>query len=1498
MPVSIRFTDLHLNYLTSRAKDEPALSGELSIKDTDHSSQRWHKRWTILHQNLLLYFENSSCTKPVGIIFLEHSTVDLVSLAKLRDIPKQHTFYIAIPEDSEQQKYFLRASSEDECNKWVNALRSCSYASLQLENKQLEAKYNLSTQILEAEQEAKEQLINQCMEYDQHIQSLESNLAKKRRQEETNKQVENQEDETESNDIKKIKKVQSLVRAWLCRRRWHSVVQNYIESGHASSIRQRNQVIFHFVQEEEEYVTDLSTLVTSFLRPFRMAASARKPPTSHEEVNSIFLNCEIILFLHQIFLKGLHTRMENWPTLILGDLFRILLPMYGIYQEYVRNHHYSLQMLAECKKHSLSFNRLLTIHEEKPACANRSLETFLTLPMHRVPGYIITLHRLLAFTPPDHVDRQSLEHARGVLEELSLLMHDEVSETENIRKNLSIERQIVGGCEELLDVKQVFIRQGSLIQVEESHKKPILSFAGLGLKPHERKEYVRHCFLFSGLLLIATRSSNGKLSLHKSTGKLHLSNVSVIENLFEEDIIFDVSTPTTKIDQHCGYADMALRVVVHPRDGETPLTITLVAQTAHEKAAWLGDLKQCIENMTLIDNVQDTSFSSRYCFTNVRNDPSLYTDDVGIKYSKCLNSCRIPRIRYASLKRLFERLLDLRFLSIEFLNTFLITYRIFTDADTILDVLEKFYNDRQRSCSLPVTGGDIHHITTNRRVNSLNEKCSTRNCAPVKNHTGLNEESIEDDEEPLARPTTLQLPQSCYHRRHSSPSALGEGHVFQYPNLDTSTNSTDSELDGRNDSEALFASGLKRSRSRVNSGPSKGREDSDSNLGSKTWPRESQYSSQGNSLSQIHCTSQGKSLSHEGNGQVSEVSGIRERKSRRGSEIAVEPIPVITMDCSLGNNVTSENIDTLNQTSVLEIDANNNPSPKSSSSSIVSEHCLNNVSSGNIVKTTRGRSGQSDNLLKERQNKDRSIYEGIKDSNHSYVKEISVQQNNIKDKKHSKSVMNSCGFSLGLERSKELPDKRPNSCPKTVGKQKPDYLKTTSQENPSPKHSKARSQSLLERRKGGKEAKYGLSSSGELKPKRKFSFPRPLSPRLNSSSPKPVASPGAVVTSARASRRRTSITAAAAAFAAATAGAPCSPSSPLPSSNARFSFREVQGPLARVLTVLHHWLIKHGQDFRNVLALQSRLKTFIDKVKRCEKTTSEQRRFCNTILQTLDKDPSRATDEKLFERIFLRRIQTPSELGLTFDKVSSSQLAEQLTLTEHLLFSRIPSFEFLNLSWMKADKEVRAPNILRVSQRFNEVSRLVASEILSRSTASSRAAAIEKWVVVADVCRHLCNFNAVLEIVSALMSSSVFRLKKTWEKLSKQTKAMIDKLQDLVSTDGRFKNMREALRCSNPPCIPYLGFYLTDLAFIEEGTSVKNESGLINFSKMRMIAQVVEEIRQYQEIRYNIQHDSRVTDYLFNREMLMDENSLYKTSLTWEPKKRPSVRLKKADSQD
>jgi hypothetical protein len=84
------------------------------------------------------------------------------------------------------------------------------------------------------------------------------------------------------------------------------------------------------VEAEEEYMEQMEVLVSCFLRPFKMAASSKKPPCSHEDVNSIFLNSETVLFLHQIFLKGLTSRMESWPTLVLGKIVRWLASSYVI----------------------------------------------------------------------------------------------------------------------------------------------------------------------------------------------------------------------------------------------------------------------------------------------------------------------------------------------------------------------------------------------------------------------------------------------------------------------------------------------------------------------------------------------------------------------------------------------------------------------------------------------------------------------------------------------------------------------------------------------------------------------------------------------------------------------------------------------------------------------------------------------------------------------------------------------------------------------------------------------------------------------------------------------------------------------------------------------------------------------------------------------------------------------------------------------------------------
>ena len=60
------------------------------------------------------------------------------------------------------------------------------------------------------------------------------------------------------------------------------------------------------------------------------------------------------------------------------------------------------------------------------------------------------------------------------------------------------------------------------------------------------------------------------------------------------------------------------------------------------------------------------------------------------------------------------------------------------------------------------------------------------------------------------------------------------------------------------------------------------------------------------------------------------------------------------------------------------------------------------------------------------------------------------------------------------------------------------------------------------------------------------------------------------------------------------------------------------------------------------------------------------------------------------------------------------------------------------------------------------------SEIVRRPSVQERAACIEKWAAIADICRCMHNYNGVLQICAAFVNSAIYRLRKTWEKIPKQ----------------------------------------------------------------------------------------------------------------------------------
>ncbi|KAM6475253.1 ras-specific guanine nucleotide-releasing factor 2 isoform 2-T2 [Liasis olivaceus] len=1234
MQKSVRYNEGHALYLAVLARKEGTRRGYLSKKTAETS--RWHDKWFALFQNMLFYFESEQSTRPAGLYMLEGCNCERAvapkgaSAASAKDSALDKQYYFTVLFGHEGQKPLeLRCEEEADGEEWVEAIQQASYSDILIEREVLMQKYIHLVQIVETEKISANQLRHQLEDQDTEIERLKSEIVALNKTKERMRPYQGNQEE-ENPDIKKIKKVQSFMRGWLCRRKWKTIVQDYICSPHAESMRKRNQIVFNMVEAESEYVHQLYILVNCFLRPLRMAASSKKPPISHDDVSSIFLNSETIMFLHEIFHQGLKARIANWPTLILADLFDILLPMLNIYQEFVRNHQYSLQVLANCKQNR-DFDKLLKQYEANTACEGRMLETFLTYPMFQIPRYIITLHELLAHTPHEHVERKSLEFAKSKLEELSRIMHDEVSDTENIRKNLAIERMIVEGCDILLDTSQTFIRQGTLIQVPsvERGKLSKVRLGSLSLK----KEGERQCFLFTKHFLICTRSSGGKLHLLKAGGVLSLIECTLIE---ETDMNDDESKGSGQVFGHLDF-----KIVVDPADAP-PFTVVLLAPSRQEKAAWTSDISQCVDNIRC-NGLMTIVFEENSKVTvphMIKSDARLHKDDIDICFSKTLNSCKVPQIRYASVERLLERLTDLRFLSIDFLNTFLHTYRIFTNAAVVLEKLSDIY--RRPFTSIPVRSLELFFATN-------------------QNNRG---EHMAD----------AKSPHLC--RKFSSPPPL--------------------------------------------------------------------------SLSRTS-------------------SPVRTRKLSLNSPLnsRIGALDLSTSSVSSPTSTYSPGTSPPPMSSKVPLDLSKSPSSPEQSPGFAEDN---------------SESPRSELCNKLR----RSIQRGVLESvpvDHPIPESASTV---------------------------DPPELSPCRSPST------------------PRHLRYR------------QAGVQVTDNGHCS----------VSP----------ASAFAIAT------------------AAAGHGSPPGFNNSERTCDKEFIIR--RAATNRVLNVLRHWVSKHSQDFELNNELKMSVLNLLEEVLRDPDLLPQERKATANILRTLSQEDQDDTHLKI--EAIMQMLECPKPE--CFETLSAMELAEQITLLDHIVFRSIPYEEFLGQGWMKLDKNERTPYIMKTSQHFNDMSNLVASQIMNYTDIGSRANAIEKWVAVADICRCMHNYNGVLEITSALNRSAIYRLKKTWAKVSKQPKALMDKLQKIVSSEGRFKNLRETLKNCNPPSVPYLGMYLTDLAFIEEGTPNFTEEGLVNFSKMRMISHIIREIRQFQQASYRIEHQQKVTQYLLDKSLIIDEDTLYELSLKIEPR--------------
>jgi hypothetical protein len=316
--------------------------------------------------------------------------------------------------------------------------------------------------------------------------------------------------------------------------------------------------------------------------------------------------------------------------------------------------------------------------------------------------------------------------------------------------------------------------------------------------------------------------------------------------------------------------------------------------------------------------------------------------------------------------------------------------------------------------------------------------------------------------------------------------------------------------------------------------------------------------------------------------------------------------------------------------------------------------------------------------------------------------------------------------------------------------------------------------------------------------------------------------------------------------------------------------------LMRVCAFLKKWTREQFYEFQDDPQLLEAYEQFVS----CSKDIQVTR----TLAPTLAKMKAGKEKVKLMFSEATPKPRMPSKRPLrSVLQVSPIEIARQLTLVEYDIFARIKPIELVEKAWMEPDKVKRAPNVMALVSHFNQAVQWFITQIVNEESARKRETVMDHIVKVAQCCRTLNNFNAVQEILAAFSSAPVSRLLQA--KRTVQSPEFLE-LKELMGLSNNFSKYRRAVRDANPPLVPYLGRFLTDLNFVEDANKIRiSANNHVNFRKCYLVADVIQELQRYQQTPYNLAPVPVVRDFLLEAGRTLSDAEAYQRSRLVQPQK-------------
>ena len=199
---------------------------------------------------------------------------------------------------------------------------------------------------------------------------------------------------------------------------------------------------------------------------------------------------------------------------------------------------------------------------------------------------------------------------------------------------------------------------------------------------------------------------------------------------------------------------------------------------------------------------------------------------------------------------------------------------------------------------------------------------------------------------------------------------------------------------------------------------------------------------------------------------------------------------------------------------------------------------------------------------------------------------------------------------------------------------------------------------------------------------------------------------------------------------------------------------------------------------------------------------------------------------------------------------SDEEIARNLTLISYKMMSSIDVNELWSCNFSKEDKLSKAPNVMKLIERFDKLMLFIIEDICSYETNKARAKIITKWANIAKRCKELHNYNDLLIINQCFNHYLLKKLITTWKKLSKSTLMLIAELNKFCNNQQCYINIRrEMVGCKHLAYIPYLGILLKEMVDIEDKYKYLEKNGNYNCINCIKLQKIYWEVKKFFEFK-------------------------------------------------